>query len=44
LCFVTSLLSMLLSVQPGGAVLPWGVGMLIAAVSVRERIRAIRER
>ena len=40
LCFVTSLLSILLSVQPGGAVLPWGVGMLIAAVSVRERIRS----
>ena len=32
---------MLLSVQPGGAVLPWGLGMVIAAVSVRERIRAM---
>ena len=41
LCFVTSLLSMLMSVQPGAAVLPWGLGMIIAAVSVRERIRAI---
>jgi hypothetical protein len=41
LCFVTSLLAMLLSVQPGAAVLPWGVGMVIAVISVRERIRAI---
>ena len=41
LCFVTSLLSMLISVQPGGAVLPWGLGMIIAMVSVRERIRAV---
>jgi hypothetical protein len=41
LCFVTSLLAMLMSVQPGGAALPWGLGMVIAAVSVRERIRAI---
>jgi hypothetical protein len=40
LCLVTSLLSLLLSVQPGGAVLPWGLGMVVAAVSVRERIRA----
>jgi short subunit fatty acids transporter len=40
LCFVTSGLAMLLSVQPGAAVLPWGLGMVIAAVSVRERIRA----
>jgi hypothetical protein len=41
LCFVSSLLAMLLSVQPGGAVLPWGVGMVIAIISARERIRAI---
>jgi len=41
LCFVTSLLAMLLSVQPGGAVLPWGLGMIIAVVSVRERIRTV---
>jgi hypothetical protein len=40
LCFVASLLSMLMSVQPGGAALPWGVGMVIAVISVRERIRA----
>jgi hypothetical protein len=44
LCFVTSLLAMLLSVQPGAAVLPWGLGMVIAVVSVRERIRAIHGR
>jgi hypothetical protein len=41
LCFVTSLLAMLLSVQPGAAVFPWGLGMVIAVISVRERIRAI---
>jgi hypothetical protein len=41
LCFVTSLLAMLLSVQPGAAVLPWGLGMVIAVVSVRERIRIV---
>jgi hypothetical protein len=41
LCFVTSLLSMVMSVQPGAAVLPWGLGMIIAVVSVRERIRAV---
>jgi hypothetical protein len=41
LCFVTSLLAMLMSVQPGGAALPWGLGMVIAVVAVRERIRAI---
>ena len=41
LCFVTSLLAMLSSVQPGAAALPWGLGMIIAVVSVRERIRAI---
>jgi hypothetical protein len=40
LCFVTSLLAMFMSVQPGGAVLPWGLGMVIAVVAVRERIRS----
>jgi hypothetical protein len=44
LCFVASLLAMLMSVQPGGAVLPWGVGMVIAVIAVRERIRAIYNR
>jgi hypothetical protein len=41
LCLVCSGMAMLLSVQPGAAVLPWGLGMVIALVSVRERIRAI---
>jgi hypothetical protein len=40
LCLVTSLLSILISVEPGGAALPWGLGMVIAAVSVRERVRS----
>ena len=37
LCLVTSVLAMLLSVEPYGAVLPWCLGMAIAAISVRER-------
>ena len=41
LCFTASLLAMLLSVHPGAAVLPWGLGMIIAGVSVRERIRTV---
>jgi hypothetical protein len=41
LCLVTSLLALLLSVEPGGAVLPWGLGMVVAVVSVRERIRSM---
>jgi len=41
LCFVASWLAMLLSVQPGAAVLPWGVGMVIAVISARERIRTV---
>ncbi len=41
LCLVTSLLAVLLSVHPGAAVLPWGLGMVIAVISVRERIRSI---
>ena len=39
LCLVTSILAMLLSVEPYGAVLPWLLGALIAGVSVWERIR-----
>jgi hypothetical protein len=42
LCLVTSILAMLLSVEPGGAVLPWCLGALIAGVSVWERIRQRR--
>ena len=41
LCFVSSAMAMLLSVQPGGAVLPWGLGMVIAVISVRERIHSL---
>jgi hypothetical protein len=42
LCVVTSILAMLLSVEPYGAGLPWLLGALIAAVSVWERIRRRR--
>jgi hypothetical protein len=42
LCFVTSLLAMLLSVREFGAVLPWCIGMAIAVISVRERFRQRR--
>ena len=40
LCFVTSALALLMSVQPYSAVLPWTFGMAIAVISVRERIRS----
>ena len=42
LCLVTSILAMLLSVEPYGAVLPWLLGALIAGASVWERIRQRR--
>jgi hypothetical protein len=42
LCLVTSTLALLLSVEENGAVLPWVLGMLIAGVSVWERIRQRR--
>jgi hypothetical protein len=42
LCLVTSLLALLLSVKPYGAVGPWLVGMIIAAVAVYERFRRCR--
>jgi nicotinamide riboside transporter PnuC len=42
LCFVTSLLAMLLSVREFGAVLPWCLGMAIAVISVREKFRQRR--
>jgi hypothetical protein len=42
LCLVTSILALLLSVEPYGAVLPWLLGALIAGVSVWERIRQRR--
>jgi hypothetical protein len=34
LCLVTSILAMLLSVEPYGAVLPWVLGAVIAGISV----------
>jgi hypothetical protein len=40
LCFVASLLALLLSVEPYRAVLPWVLGMAIAVVAIRERIRS----
>jgi hypothetical protein len=42
LCLVTSLLALLLSVKRYGAVVPWLVGMIIAAVAVYERFRRFR--
>jgi hypothetical protein len=39
LCLVASILALLLSVEEYWAVLPWGTGMLMAAVSVWRRIR-----
>lgn len=41
LCFVCSLMALLLSVEPHRAVLPWLLGMTIAAIAVRERFRNI---
>ena len=37
LCLVTSVMALLLSVQPYRAGLPWIAGMAIAIVSIRER-------
>ena len=42
LCLVTSLLALLLSVEPYGAVMPWLIGMIIAVVAVLERVRRCR--
>ena len=42
LCLVTSILAMLLSVREYGAVLPWLIGMTVAVVAVREKIRLPR--
>ena len=39
LCFVSSVLALLLSVEPYQAVLPWTLGMAIAVISVWERFR-----
>jgi hypothetical protein len=40
LCFVCSLMALLLSIEPCRAVLPWGLGMAIAVIAVRERFRS----
>jgi hypothetical protein len=42
LCRATSILALLLSVQEYAAVTPWVIGMIIAVVSVWERIRQRR--
>jgi len=39
LCLISSILGLLLSVEEYGAVMPWVLGMIVAAVSVWERIR-----
>jgi hypothetical protein len=39
LCFVCSLMTLLLSIEPYRAVLPWTLGMAIAVIAVRERFR-----
>jgi hypothetical protein len=39
LCFVCSLMALLLSIEPYRAVLPWTLGMAIAVIAVRERFR-----
>ena len=39
LCLVSSGFAILLSVEPGGAVLPWALGMTIAMVGLYERFR-----
>jgi hypothetical protein len=39
LCLLTSMLSLLLTVEPERAALAWIVGMIIALVSIWERIR-----
>jgi hypothetical protein len=42
LCLVASLLALLLSVREYAAVLPWTIGMVIAVISVREKIQRQR--
>ena len=39
-CLLTSLFTVLLGEEPHRAVVAWCVGMLIAAVAFRERLRA----
>ena len=40
LCFVASLMALLLSLEPCRAMLPWGLGMAIAVIAVRARFAA----
>jgi hypothetical membrane protein len=40
LCFVCSVMAILLGIFPYEAMLPWTLGMAIAVMSVRERIRS----
>ncbi|OKO83862.1 hypothetical protein AC629_22330 [Bradyrhizobium sp. NAS80.1] len=40
-CLFTTILTVLLSDEPHRAVMTWCVGTLIAAVAMRERLRAI---
>jgi hypothetical protein len=40
LCLVASLVAAMLAVEFYAAVLPWAAGMAIAAISVREGLRA----
>jgi hypothetical protein len=42
LCLTSSILGLLLSVDEYGAVMPWVLGTIVAAVSVWERIRQRR--
>jgi hypothetical protein len=42
LCLWASLLALLLSVEPLGAVLPWALGMAVAVISVRDRMLQLR--
>ena len=38
LCLISSILGLLLSVKENGAVMPWALGMIVATVSLWERI------
>lgn len=42
LCLISSILGLLLSVEEYGAVMPWVLGMIVAGVSLWERIRLRR--
>ena len=42
LCLTSSILGLLLSVEQYGAVMPWVLGMIVATVSLWERIRLRR--